>query len=1070
MRGVKVALTLKESFETGKVIPLKNIRDGKISEKSFVVSFSSILDGTADNIYRNPEEFFKLTHMTNDIKGIFKDVLDRLAKGEARPVLVIDTTFGGGKTHTLVALYHLFKNSEIALQNLQIQEVLKQIDLNKIPEIAIVTIDGRNLGAGSELKAKTIWGEIGLQLGCYDIIEEYDQKMRRPTIGIIKKMFNSVNKPVFILIDELVNYLKDAKAEIVGEQNLAEITVDFLQNLNDAVASMLNTMLILTLPGNELAFREESELMEEFKKSVRSISGREGAFAVPLTKDDVYKIVKNRLFEHVDDKIGKQVAEDMQKFYSQNSNYLSEEVQSSEYFKKLENSYPFHPLVVDILYERVATISEFNKTRGVLRLLSHVLRQTYQNRDIITQDLIISPGLIDLLDSSIFNELTNKIDRGAYQSIIRTDIVNLDRNARAQILDALLTIGPNVRVASAMYIYTLIGANTEYSKGANIKDIALAVSVPKFIRPGDVEEYINKLDSIDGLLYLKQKAGKWYFTVDISVKKLIYDAKQKISKIQKKKEIRSRLNKILRTDIFDVFVWDTEVRNPAKPSLVVTDYDYYSSIEGGTATQSLKDIIQKEGQNFREKQNLIYLLVAKKERIAKMEDSIALNLAIKEVKTSPDSKEELKAYMKRLEEYEKESNSNAHGAIELCYSLVFYPKGNGLKYIPIQNGFEGAKNLPEKVFLALKKAAKIFDKMDPTFIASRVLCERELLFSELYEKFEKNPTLPLPSKKQVVIDSVNQGVDEGLFGVYKDSILEEKINIYNFDKIVKNFFYKSEVIGGVRPAYLILPKDVAQKIENEMNELVKTTKQCPSCNKRNTFDAVECVHCGTPFERICPKCGEKNLLDAVECCKCGELISAEYQTCPKCGEKNLLDAVECRKCGELIAKDYLTCPNPKCGEKNPLDAQKCTKCGYQLKEQKETVRSFDEFIQLVESDNYTLKKVSFSLSETKSLKSIQFRLSTLTTGYQYELEASVKGENINLNLNKTKKVDINELMDIIERLANLVQLEVTTVLTIDYDEGINADLVIDTFKAYQNFEDDVKVKADLFTGGNIFNR
>ena len=104
---------------------------------------------------------------------------------------------------------------------------------------------------------------------------------------------------------------------------------------------------------------------------------------------------------------------------------------------------------------------------------------------------------------------------------------------------------------------------------------------------------------------------------------MINDAKHRISKIQTKKEIKVRF-RLLRTDIFDVSFWESDIRNPSKPSLVLTDYEYYNSGEGEEASESLKDIVQKEGQNFREKQNLIYLLVPRKERIAKMEDTIAL--------------------------------------------------------------------------------------------------------------------------------------------------------------------------------------------------------------------------------------------------------------------------------------------------------------------------------------------------------------------------------------------------------------------------------------------------------------
>ncbi len=96
-------MRLKEAFENGLVVPHKDIIEGRISENSFAVSFFSFLEGKAGRIYQDPDAFFNLTYMTQNLKGIFNDVLNRLGKGGARPLLVIDTTFGGGKTHTLAA-------------------------------------------------------------------------------------------------------------------------------------------------------------------------------------------------------------------------------------------------------------------------------------------------------------------------------------------------------------------------------------------------------------------------------------------------------------------------------------------------------------------------------------------------------------------------------------------------------------------------------------------------------------------------------------------------------------------------------------------------------------------------------------------------------------------------------------------------------------------------------------------------------------------------------------------------------------------------------------------------------
>lgn len=1032
-----MVLSLKEALESGKLIPQKNIREGKITENSFVVSFFSILDGKADPMYQDPQQFFKLTHMTHNLEWIFKESLVRVSTGEAKPLMVVDTTFGGGKTHTLVGLYHLYKNSAEAAENEKIREIINDLGLNSVPEVSLVSIDCRDLtGIGSDVK--TIWGEIGKQLDSYDLMEDYDNQLQRPTTEVLTEMIENSDKPVLILMDELVNYLKDSEGIKVGDTNLSEITISFLHNITEVIAKTEKAMMFVTLPGDEPSYKKEAELLEEFKESVRSIIAREGAFVVPLKKEDVYKIVKNRLFEHVDSNLATQVSEEMLKFYSKNFTHLPEVIQSNDYIEKLKNAYPFHPVIVDILYDRIATINQFNKTRGVLRLLSHVIKEVYHKRENIGPDLIITPGIIDLLDTSIYQELTNRIDRGNFQSVIRTDIINDENNAHAQSMDGLLYLGPNVRIASTIYLYTLIGSTKEYSKGANIKDIALAVSMPKFLYPGDVEDSIEKMDGLDGLWYMKQTTGKYYFTVEPNLKRLIHAAKSNISKREIKSNIKARLGRLLKkSDIFDVRLWESDVRNPTKATLVVPDYHDYSSTEGGKASEALKDIVKKEGHSYRDKINLIYLLVAKKERIYKMEDTVALHLAIKEIKTSPDSKEEVKSYKKKLEEYEKEKDSESNSAIELCYSMIFYPKGTDLKYVPLQNGFEGAKNLPEKVYKALMKVDKIIDKLHPDFIADRVLMDKPIPFSELYGRFQKNPSYPFPIKKDVVIRAVNKGVSEGIFAVYEGSIqILDELDIENFEEIAKNFDYKKDIRGGVKDAYYIIPQEQAEEISEKLNQIVRNSKNCPHCNKRNPKEATECIRCGKPFKivKICPY--------------------------PDCQAENDPNAKECIKCGAPFeTKNTKLCPF--CNLEIPQNSQKCPECGKDLIRKKVTITSYNDLDDLEEA---TIEQVQFDVSNSQTLRAISFRLTTFTTTYRPLIEASVKGNNISFTLKDTKNIDVNELADIIQKLSNLVQEDVSSTVKIKYENEVELSSLIDTFKALETYEDDLKFRAQIWSG------
>ena len=810
--------TLKDAFKKNKIVPYDAILKNKISENSFAVGFHAVLNGTADDIYNDPKLFFDLTHVTKNLTGIYEDVLSRMAHGGSRPLLVIDTTFGGGKTHTLVALYHLFSHPDIAKKNNELKQILSRMDLSTIPDISLVAIDCHNISSVKMPgKARTIWGEIGRQLDQYEMIKTYDQEMRRPGADTLAKLINSTNKPVLIMLDELVNYLKDAKAEPVGEQNLAEVTVSFFHTLTDVIVNSKNAMFILTLPGSESAYKEESELLESYKQKIKEISGREGSFTVPMERSEIYDVIRKRLFRTVDNQYATDVAENLQKFYALHQESFPAEVMSLEYRTKTAKSYPFHPVLVDLLYERVATIAEFQKTRGVLRLLSHVLKNIYHNIDKLDSDPIITPGIIDLNDMSIFQELTNKIAKGEFQSVINSDIVNDENTAKCQKFDNKTAYGSNTRISTAIYLYSLIGSNNATSKGCSQNELVLATSVEGITYPKDV--LVDVINLENSLWYIYNNTGKLYFSVEVNLNKVIADETQNIDQTLYDPEIKGRLRKMLSSDFFDVHVWDEDVRSPHKPTLVVPNFHTVTGTETSVPGQ-VKTIIEKEGTSFRSKKNFMYVLVALENRTVRMVEASRRFLAIKDLKGLKKKHENIGTYGQKIDELLKEADSTLNGTIERCYSLIYYPKGTEIKFITVADGYEGAKNLPDKVCKALTKGGKIVATINPEYIVDRIFGERtEMTVQELVTTFEEAPIHFLPQNKDVVYNSIERGVQEKQFALYLGGIGDIiAINLENFKSVGERFYFGRVPSSGVRDGYYLLPKARAKLIEGQLNE------------------------------------------------------------------------------------------------------------------------------------------------------------------------------------------------------------------------------------------------------------
>jgi len=821
--------TLREAFDKQKVVPNQDIINNTITENSFAVGFNAVIGGSGmdENVYTDPRKFFALTHMTKNLQGIVSHVLLRVWRGEGSPLLVLDTTFGGGKTHTLVALYHLFKHPSIAEQDPEIRKILAEKDLRSVPDVALVAIDGHSLSSVQrEGEVRTIWGEMARQLGQYEMMKVYDQSLRRPDYKALQQLFLSVGKPVIILLDELVNYLKDAHAETETDEDgslLTETTVAFFHTLTDVIANSENAMLILTLPGTEAAYKKEAALLENYKRTIREIGGREAAFTVPMERSEIYDVIRKRLFDTVDNSTASSVAEKVLQFYSGHPEHFSNDILSLDYKEKMVKSYPFHPHLIDLLYERIATIPDFQKTRSMLRILSHVVKDIYQNLDEVGNDRLITPSLVNLNDPTLLQEFTSKIARNEFQHVISSDIVNDEFSAKSQRLDRKPIYGQMTRIATSIYLYSLIGTTKEASLGCSQNELILATASEGITYPKDI---INDALTLENTLwYIYNKTGKYFFSVEVNLNKVISDEMLAVDAPQYNPEIKSRLRKMLSSDFFDVRVWDQDVRTPSKPTLVVTNHTSVKTTEP-KVPDDVRSIIEREGASFRTKKNLIFVLVAHEDRIERMVEAARRYKAINKLKGEQRTREDIKSYGNKIDELLKESDSNLNLAIERCYSLIYYPRGTDIRSVTVANGYEGAKRYPDKIYLALKKANKIVETLQPSYIVDRVIGTRdEITIRDLWSSFEEAPMHMLPANKKVLLSAVLDGVDQKMFALYSGGVGDlQLITAENYKQIGEQFFYGNQPPGGPKDGHYLLTRDHAQDIRVQLEVLTGTGK------------------------------------------------------------------------------------------------------------------------------------------------------------------------------------------------------------------------------------------------------
>src|SRR5579862_1951850 len=356
------------------------ITSGNLNVSKFAVELHSVLDNSADPIYTDPELFFEKTFLTSNAKLMLRDAIRKIAKGEGQSVYVIDTEFGGGKTHTILLLYHVFQNPSLSTEYIRKAGFEREFGITRIPHANVAAIDCRRL------RKNTLWGEIAFSLGHYDgdAKTSDENKQRIKNIETIKSFFN---EPTLLLIDELPQYLLGADAEKIGNVTLAELTINFIIDLVSAVSATKNTMLFITLTARQQLYEKYTDKLKNNLKNMhdfrtdgivddlRDAFSRQVQFKTPVDKKEIYDVVRTRLVKRIDVSSRDSVIEDL------NSYYLDRGITTDPDTRiNLSKAYPFHPFLIDTLYERVSTIDDFNKTRGVLRLLALALHQIDRKR------------------------------------------------------------------------------------------------------------------------------------------------------------------------------------------------------------------------------------------------------------------------------------------------------------------------------------------------------------------------------------------------------------------------------------------------------------------------------------------------------------------------------------------------------------------------------------------------------------------------------------------------------------------------------------------------------------------
>lgn len=778
-------------------LPHYDIRNGLLDESIFAANLSEVALGTAPEVYLNPSQFFAKTYITDGLRDISNRVVKALNGEESENrVVSLQTGFGGGKTHTLISLFHVAKGGKNIINMDYGRDILREgVSPNfNNARVAIFTDNTNNPVSGryiaeDDITIFTLWGEIAYQLGgkeAYKRIEQNDKERIAPTTGDLKTILEAA-APSLILIDELAAYCVKASGKKVGAGTLYAQTLTFMQALTEVVSQVPRSMLIVTLPASKTEVAS-SEIGAEILQSLETRIVRIGASVKPVDDEEIFEVVRRRLFESWDDITINQVAKKYTKMYYDRKTDLPDGTGTAEYTKKIEKAYPFHPELVDMFRLRWGSDPRFQRTRGVLRILASIVQNLWNRRQSLqgTQALIHTSDL-NLAQLPTLTGTISNLMGSNWESVLQADVAGTSSNAyKIDNENPQSNIGVNhltQGIATTLFMASV--SNTTH-KGLTMKQIKLCVLKPRSFNHVDVDSALNRLEPIAHYLYSSSIGEKKYwFQSKANINILINQAKSNVENHEINAETMHRLNSSASfVHNIKVLVAPTgDVPEQQRLCLVIAEPKYAFSVGSAIPLSTKKyitDIATTRGNSNRVYRNTIFYLVCSEAGRAALNEALKDSIACQKILDEYSG--QLEQDQKReITERKRTCDKSVDEAIIQAYSIVLrHSAMNGIKAIELRNfASDLSSQIQNNVLNEMKENEWLVDAIGSVVLRNNNLMPTQdnprIKVKDVYEAFLRYDDKPMIIGEQAIVSTVNRYCTNGLFNVavYDDDTLKK---------------------------------------------------------------------------------------------------------------------------------------------------------------------------------------------------------------------------------------------------------------------------------------------------------
>ncbi|MBF0138066.1 MAG: DUF499 domain-containing protein [Magnetococcales bacterium] len=620
-------------------VPHQDILKGTFQESEFAADISQVFQNKASPEYQDPVQFFSRTFITEGMALLLDSVLRRLAGQGGDPVIQLQTAFGGGKTHTMLAVYHLAQGKTPASNLHGIPPLLDKIGVTELQPARIAVIDGINMSVAEprihgNRTCHTLWGELAWQLGgasSYALVQSADAAGTSPDKDTLIDMLSRA-APCVILMDELVAFYRQFQEGMTYSAGSFETNMTFIQALTEGIKSVPRAVMLASLPDSTHAGEGRGQIvlvqLESFFRRVQKIWK-------PVSKDEAFSIVRRRLFERIEDPTGMETnCRAFADFYVANKIDMPGETQGSHYLDRMRQAYPIHPEIFDRLYEDWSTLQGFQRTRGVLQLLAQVIYRLWKDGN---SDPMVMPGSVPLFDAMVRNTCLDYLPQG-WEPVIDQDIDG-ERSKPADIEADEARFGKIQaarRVTRTIFLASAPGATRHPIRGVKQERILLGVGRPD----QHLQHYKDVLKRlVERLNYLNVELDGYWFELIPNLRREMESRKQRFKdKDDVLPLLRSRMEAMLgkgggALSAIHVFTPGADIPDEygSGPRLVVLtpSVSHHKSHKGpvNAAFNAAEEILRKRGDQPRHRQNRLLFLAAGYDVISQVWDQARSFLA-----------------------------------------------------------------------------------------------------------------------------------------------------------------------------------------------------------------------------------------------------------------------------------------------------------------------------------------------------------------------------------------------------------------------------------------------------------